>query len=615
MYSLSRDIDQARGHLDAAVSAVQARGFALTAQDAALATSELAAADAILARAQGALRGDPLLLLLGALPVSGEQIGAVDAMVEAIREVTSRHEQAEGVLTGFIAARDGGGGANRIAAFARFTAAQNAQIDELLASIQEADRLVSELPVSGLLGPVANARSLLSTKLDQARPAVSAARQAVSILPSLLGVGGQKRYIVYALDNAEIRPIGGLIVAFATPRFRDGVLEDATFRDILSIDRRDQEAYVPPPQPLSDHLLGEFTWQVADAGWWPDFPTSAAAAKDMYELETGDKGIQGTIAFTPEFVDALIAIVGPVHVPEAGVTVHPGETYLLSLEQVEILNRGEGRKAFLANLASQVLERLFELPPSRYADVVEALANAGERRQLQMAFDDPPTQAAIDTFGWSGRFSFPPKADRLAIMEANVAPVSKLNVLLTLDHALDVQIEIDGSATEKLVTRYTNNFGPRLSPELERVRSAFFAGMLGSYNRRYLDPRAEVTRVVGDAPDAPITDPDALELESGCLTVGNYQFVRPGIAHLITEYTVPDIVDRATPGSGKGHVYRLAFRKQPGRDLDTLTVMVTVPAGMKPMSWSEGGVLAGDTVTFTATTELDHVFEVEFGSE
>ena len=58
---------------------------------------------------------------------------------------------------------------------------------------------------------------------------------------------------------------------------------------------------------------------------------------------------------------------------------------------------------------------------------------------------------------------------------------------------------------------------------------------------------------------------------------------------------------------------RLTYRKQAGRDRDTLTVRVTVPVGMTPTSWSEGGVLAGRTVTFAVTSKFDHTFEVTFG--
>lgn len=41
-----------------------------------------------------------------------------------------------------------------------------------------------------------------------------------------------------------------------------------------------------------------------------------------------------------------------------------------------------------------------------------------------------------------------------------------LDVLLRLDHSLDVQLAADGSATERLVTTYTNHHGPTLPLEL-----------------------------------------------------------------------------------------------------------------------------------------------------
>ena len=85
--------------------------------------------------------------------------------------------------------------------------------------------------------------------------------------------------------------------------------------------------YVPPPVPLQDHLLGTFTWQVADAGWWPDFARSAGEARRLYAIETGDNNFDGVIAFTPDLVDALIGVTGPVEVPGTGITVGPGETY------------------------------------------------------------------------------------------------------------------------------------------------------------------------------------------------------------------------------------------------------------------------------------------------
>jgi hypothetical protein len=405
--------------------------------------------------------------------------------------------------------------------------------------------------------------------------------------------------------------MGGLIAAFATLTIRDGKLGDLTFRDIAAVDRPDQKTYVSPPGPLQDHLLGAFPWQVADAGWWPDFARSSGDARRLYAIETGDNNFDGVVAFTPDFVDALIGVVGPVEVPGTGITVGPGETYVRSLEEAEIRNAGATRKRFLADLASAVLRRAEQLPPDRYPAMIAALAGAIDRRQIQILPDDATSRASMIQIGAYTPFTFDDSADRLAIMGANVAPVSKLDALLDINHELEVVLHADRSADQHLSTTYVNRFGPNLPPELASVARSFFSGNLGTFERRYLPPQAEVLSVGSTGSDTPLTDPETLELESGSLAVGNYLFVKPGQIRLETIYRTPRIVQPVAE-VGKGWVYRLQFRKQPGRDHDGLVVRVTVPDGATPTGWSEGGRANGSVVTFSTTTLVDHMFEVSF---
>jgi hypothetical protein len=611
---LASDLQEGRARLLHAFDVAEGAGLKMTTAQAGEIAADLRAADAALARAEVGLHDDPFVVWLRLLPILDRQLGAADTIVDAVRGVTRHHEVVDELLTGVIAARDGGSGSERLAGLAQMAGAHAADISALLAAIRQADATMTGLAPDGLVGPIATARTLLCERLEQARPLVSAVENGSRLAPSLLGVGDDKRYLLFALDNAEIRPIGGLIGAFARPRFTDGELSDLAFRDIQAVDRPDQREYVEPPGPLADHLLGEFTWQVADAGWWPDFAASVEEARRMYEVETGDGDFQGAIAFTPEFVDALLTIVGPVEIPEAGVTVHPGETYLVSLEQVEVLNRGEARKQFLADLASEVLTRLFRLDPERYPEVAAALDEAGKRRHLQIVVDDPEALRILVELGWYTPFTFPEEGDRLSIMAANVAPVSKLDALLEMEHALDVRLLPDGSADELLVTTLMNGFRDDLPPELERVRLAFRHGILGSFQRRYLDPAAEVLEVSGGTSGHPVTDPESLELESGSLAVGNYLYVPPGDGRLETTYHVPAVVISSAGDPAREGTYRLTFRKQPGRDHDTLRVSVTVPEGTVPRSWTDGGVANGSVVTFTTTTEFDRVFEVTYGT-
>lgn len=611
MWSLYEAGEDARARLELALTTAQQAGFGLTAGQAGSVTQNLAEADASLAQVQSALEGDPAVRLLRLLPAVDRQAQAAGTLVQAARVLTSRSTEVGSLLTAYVTTRDGNQGLQRVAAFARLAATTRAQTDDLLTAFDASDRLVSGLAPQGLLGPVESVRDELAARIAAARPVVAAGAVLGTVIPSIMGVGGQQRYLVLALDNAELRPIGGLIAAFATPTLTNGLLSDPTFHDVYDVDKADQPTYVAPPPGLAGHLLGNDPWQVADAGWSPDFATSAAAARRLYRVETGAADFQGTIAFTPDMVDALLEVVGPVAIPDAGLTVHAGETYLVSLQQVEILHQGPSRKQFLAELASEVLARVLALPPARYPDVIAALDHAGKRRQLQVLFDDPAVQTAIDGLGWYTPFRFPGTDDRLAVAEANVGPVSKLDALLKLDHVLDVTLQPDGSALERLETTYTNGFGPALPPTLESVRASFRYGILGSYLRRYLVPNARLLGVSSDG-HPPLTAPELLGTELGCLVVANYLQIPPGITHLETRYVAPHVVQSPDDPARSG-AYRLDVRKQAGRDRDTVTVRVTVPPGAMPVAWSSGGTVDGRTITFTTTTEFDHTFDVTYG--
>lgn len=611
-YGVNREATSAQHELTLAIETLEGGGLELTGAQARMAADHLAAADASLARLEAELR-DPTIAVLRLVPFAGRQIDAAGELLRAARILTSRHDLIASFMNDYISAGAGAEGPARIASLVRFMAAAHDRTSEFSRAVSESHRIVARLDPADLVGPLASMHATASRQLERIGPLMAAADAAGELLPAVMGVGGEKRYLVFALDNAEVRPMGGLLAAFATPRLDDGLLEEFTFRDILEIDQPQQDPYVPPPDALRGHLLGRFSWQVADAGWWPEFELSASEARRLYAIETGDTDIDGTIAFTPELVDALLEVVGPVEIPEAGITVHPGETYLVSLEQVEILNRGPNRKQFLAQLASEVVERLYSLPLNRYPEVIATLDQAGKRRQLQIFLDDPDAQAWMTELGWYTPFSFPDEGDRLAIMEANVAPVSKLHVLVDLEHALEVTLEPDGNARERLVTTYTNRFGPDLTPELGAVDLAFRFGNLGTYQRRYLVPNARDISVSSDG-QPPLTAAERVELELGSLAVGNYHMVRPGTTRLETGYLAPQVVNSATDPAIEG-TYRLSFFKQAGRDRDTLSVRVTVPPGTRPVTWSEGGSVDGTTVSFSTTTEVDHLFEVSYATD
>ena len=608
---LNSDFQAARSALGQALSVAELAGPSMTVADVAAIGDEMARADAGLVRARGMLDSDPLLGILRVIPPIATQINAATRMASAAQRLTSEHPAMTRLLQRFIQVRDSTSGAERLAGFVRFTADQQDSISAVLKAFEDASSEMSGVSDADLVEPLAAARGEVRQYLDRFTPLAEGARPLLRATPSLFGVGTSKRYLVLALDNAELRPIGGLIAAFATLTVSDGRLGDLEFRDIALVDRPDQNMYVSPPVPLQDHLLGDFTWQVADAGWWPDFARSAEEARRLYAIESGDVDFDGVIAFTPDLVDALIGVLGPVEVPGTGITVRPGETYVRSLEEVEIKNTGATRKRFLADLASAVFARLEQLPPGKYPAMLAALADAVDRRQIQVLPNDAASRGAMIELGAYTPFTFEDGADRLAIMGANVAPVSKLHALLDIHHELVVVLHADGSADQRLTTTYINRFGPDLPSDLAGVAPSFFSGNLGTYERRYLPPEAEVLSVRSVGSGSVLTDPESLELESGCLAVGNYLFVQPGTVQLETTYHTLEIVQPPAEPGGTS-LYRLQFHKQPGRDHDGLIVRVEIPDGASLSDWTDGGRASGSVVTFSGTTVTDRVFDVRF---
>ena len=136
-------------------------------------------------------------------------------------------------------------------------------------------------------------------------------------LPGILGWDGPRRYLVLTQDPAELRPSGGLIGSYGIIAFDKGKITERRFLNVSPLDGKNDYPFVRPPQELANYLLGPTqSWQLADAGWSPDFPTSAQDALRLYTNESGDARIDGVFAITTHTIDELLKVTGPISVPE-----------------------------------------------------------------------------------------------------------------------------------------------------------------------------------------------------------------------------------------------------------------------------------------------------------
>src|SRR5205814_5801268 len=215
--------------------------------------------------------------------------------------------------------------------------------------------------------------------------------------------------------------------------------------------------FVPPPDALAAHLLTDKqSWQLADAGWSPDFTEASQDALRLYANESGDTNIDGVIAVTTYGIDGLLRATGPIKVDAYGVTVKPGDTTLTALENTRApATPGADRKAFLDAFAGQLIDSLLALPPHKWPDVLTSLQIVGGVRSAMIWLRDPTEQALIKKFGWDGGLADAP-GDYVYTVFGNVAPVSKLDLVTDRRQELNVEIDRTGLASHSLRITWQN---------------------------------------------------------------------------------------------------------------------------------------------------------------
>ncbi|MDP3970267.1 MAG: DUF4012 domain-containing protein [bacterium] len=130
---------------------------------------------------------------------------------------------------------------------------------------------------------------------------------------TILGHEESKRYLVLFQNNREIRASGGFIGSFAVVEIRKGQVKSIEIPgggpyDLLN----NLTANVISPQPL--HYVNPH-WQMQDANWWPDFAMSAQKVQWFY-LKSGGSSVDGVISLTPDIIEQMLAITGPIAMPE-----------------------------------------------------------------------------------------------------------------------------------------------------------------------------------------------------------------------------------------------------------------------------------------------------------
>jgi uncharacterized protein DUF4012 len=556
------------------------------------------------------LENDPLIGLARVLPPTAADVRGADAILTAGRELFIAADHGLSIGDRFVEIKERSSGVagegSSLSRMVELMATSRPAAVETQAALTRAQAALDTVP-DGLSGPVDSARAAMADRLATYLPLLDAYVTASNRVPGMLGWDAPHRYLVLTQNPAELRPTGGFIGSYGIIVFDRGNLAEHEFRDVFLLDGPRGNPYIEPPQELVDYLLGPGQgWQLADANWSPDFPTSAQDAVRLYASESGDQEIDGVLGITTHTIDDLLQVTGPVAVPSYEATISSGETTLKTLQLTRVAAPGENRKAFLSAFADELFSRLIALPPDKWAEMLGHVDRFRSERLLLAWFKDPADQAMAVRTGFDGAVR-QEAGDYVYPVDSNVTPASKINAIATRTLRLDVALDDVGNALNTLEVTWENPIDTPLGEPYRELPTAEDMRILGMYFRLLAPERSRVESVWGGTFDE-LTGPAVVEHEAGRAVIGTYLMIPPGEGGLRYVWTSPYVV--TTDGSGSG--YHLTIQKQPGLRPGPLTVNVRLPPGGRIVSASTDMSVRGGTATLTTTFDRDIELDVRF---
>jgi hypothetical protein len=231
-WTLYSSLADARAQLLSAQARLSDVGLNLTDADLAVAREQLRAADANLRRADDHLTWDPLIRLAGVLPGTGPQVDATEDLVDIgglLVEVGDRATTAAGKA---VALKEAPPSDDPLtASLVDLLADTSEDVDAIAALAAEIVEARAEIGDRALLPPLARAVDRLDEELPQLANAVEQLAQSKALLPAFLGFEGDRNYLVFALNNGELLPGGGLVTASGVLPVSQGVNGELDFTD------------------------------------------------------------------------------------------------------------------------------------------------------------------------------------------------------------------------------------------------------------------------------------------------------------------------------------------------------------------------------------------------
>ena len=246
----------------------------------------------------------------------------------------------------------------------------------------------------------------------------------LGLIQSMLGVEGDRLYLVAVQNPAEIRASGGFPGSFGRVRIQNGVLSVGDFSsivDFMSMTTPREIQITREEREMFHHLSG--IWNPRDADLCPDYRRVghiwACAYEDMHK-----EPVAGVISVTPHIVQRLLAAMGrEIQLSDGSVLngdnameVLLHDIYFKYFSKNYVADRSTISDALFAEAAKKTLGMLTEeVSVSRILNYLPVAQRSFADRTLMIWMKDEQEEAFMVRMGWDGGLNADPNRPEVGV--------------------------------------------------------------------------------------------------------------------------------------------------------------------------------------------------------
>lgn len=286
---------------------------------------------------------------------------------------------------------------------------------------------------------------------------VDAAEKIAPVLPQMLGANGQTRnYLLYAMNNVEIRACGGFGGSQGLISVTDGQMSIGEF--VPRIGLSEDEA-VESVDEEDEALFGNHS-NLYNSGntYSPDWPRNSQRVAALWKSQYG-QDVDGVVGIDPVFLQYLLGLVGNVSLPD-GTVVDGTNAAKVLMHDVYWNYPVEESDGIFASVASAAFDKILGgIGDVDVTKLVGAFERGAEEGRLIAWMRNDDEQNAIKETGIDASLPDPddPSADPVAGVYFNNLSFSKLDWYLNADTQIGQGVKNgDGTCSYRITVTLTN---------------------------------------------------------------------------------------------------------------------------------------------------------------